>query len=259
MRRRGASAGSATRPSWISRGPSRRRWPDHRPRWLSSTRLRSAPWGDSWRRTARRSGTSRCGLKPDGPARAPRRGGRQPLGGHRPVRQRPFQADALARRGRRGRSRPCWSRRADVSVGGPRRASAGSPATAVFEYPYSATLVIGLLVVASPYSPIPAHRARPVRAARARRRNPADAAVGRSAAGPRALHALGPVRRRQPPGGARRAWCRSSRSSWRCEMLAGIAVITYSLRRRGTPAPSTGEPDDGPAGRLPGRPLASSC
>ena len=30
------------------------------------------------------------------------RGGRQPLGGHRPVRHRPLQADALARRGRRG-------------------------------------------------------------------------------------------------------------------------------------------------------------
>jgi small-conductance mechanosensitive channel len=30
-----------------------------------------------------------------------------------------------------------------------------SPATAVFEYPYSTTVVIGLLIVASPYAPIP--------------------------------------------------------------------------------------------------------
>ena len=91
------------------------------------------------------------------------------------------------------------------------------PATAVFEYPYSATLVIGLLLVSTPYSPIPPTvRALFVllglAAAIRLTRRWADPAWAASSASSGACSPSAAFERRS------QAWYRSSRSSshWRC-------------------------------------------
>ena len=133
-----------------------------------------------------------------------------------------------------------------------------SPAIAVFEYPYSATLVIGLLLVATPYSPIPPT----VRAL--------FVVLGLAAAirltrrwadprpGPRALHALGPVRRRQPPRDARGPGADRAGHPGTGD-ARGHRDDHILAEGRGTPALLDRGAADGTAGRLPGGPPASSC
>ena len=125
-----------------------------------------------------------------------------------------------------------------------------SPAIAVFEYPYSATVVIGLLLVSTPYSPIPPTvRALFVllglAAAIRLTRRWADPRLGPELCMLWGLFAVGSLR--EMLAGV----VPIEQVILALEMLAGIAVITYSLRVGGLRAcrPRGG---DGTPGRLPG-------
>ena len=179
------------------------------------------------------------------------RGGRQPLGGHRPVHQRPLQADALARRGRRG-PRGLAGRGAPTgpSVGRVGRGQlAGHRRVRVSVFRDAGHRPAPRLhaVLADP-----AHRARPVRGARARRGDPADAAVGGSAAGPRVSTCSGSCSPSAASERCSRALVPIEQVILALEMLGGIAMITYSLRVGALRRSSHRGAADGTAGRLPG-------